>query len=421
MKKTTHKKIDTTHVVREHEHLVQVLISIPLFETYNPKEDATLTVLGEMLTSGAGRYTREAFTDALLNLGTTLKVSSGEGRLAIAVTTTETGLKKVLALLTLMLRSPRFEAKELARIKKHAQNMLPLLMEDARSRAYDTFVSRIVHPQDIRYEAPPDTVVQHVQRVTLGDVRKLHKRVGARAYTVTVGGSQKSVALVERALRITGSETAPHVYFENQNIEEREVSLINIPHKQNIEFTLGAPLPILPSDSEYPAFIFGMNVLGLQGGFAGRLMSTVREREGLTYSIYGKVEGVSKTQHGFWRIVTFFNPKDAQKGITATLREISLMQKKGITESELTRFKAIMNTRRTLKRDSLTVQIGELHSLKLMELSPAEYESFYASVAKLTVDQVNRTMKKYLDPERIVISGAGPISGVRKDLKGFEA
>jgi zinc protease len=420
MKKATHKNVEVTHVVREDAHLVHALISIPLFETYNTKEEATLTVLSEMLTSGSGKYTREGFTDALLNLGATLKVSCGEGELTIILTATETEIKKVLSLLTLMLKNPRFEAKELVRIKKHSRNMLPLLLEDARSRAYDTFVSHVVHPQDIRFEVAPNILVEMIQNISLSDVKKLHKKLLMRNRTVTIGGSPASVALVEKMLKTKNGEHAPHVYFENQNISNREVFLINIPHKQNIEFTLGAPLPLLPTDTEYPAFIFGMNVLGLQGGFAGRLMSTVREREGLTYSIYGKVDGVSKTQHGFWRIMTFFNPKDAMKGVTATLREVSLMQKKGITKSELVRFKAIMNTRRALKQDSLIAQISELHSLKLLEITPSEYDSLYTAIANLTVEEVNKVMKKYLDVERIVVSGAGPVKSIEKELQTFQ-
>jgi zinc protease len=201
--------------------------------------------------------------------------------------------------------------------------------------------------------------------------------------------------------------------------EKREVLLVDIPNKQNIEFSVGGVLPLYPTDPEYRAFTFGMSVLGLQGGFSGRLMSTVREKEGLTYSIYGKPEKATKTEQGFWRIMTFFNPKDAVRGITSTLTQVEKMRKQGITEDELVRFKAIIETRIALKEDSLLRKLAELQNWREAGLTEEEYQLYRNDIANMTVERVNGAMKKYLDPKKIAISGAGPVSKVRKDLERF--
>lgn len=205
----------------------------------------------------------------------------------------------------------------------------------------------------------------------------------------------------------------------SQIVKGKKLLLQSIASKQNIDLSIGSSLPLTISDDDLAPFTFGLAVLGKWGGFAGRLMSTVREKEGLTYGIYARFEGVSKTEAGYWRIMTFFAPKDVVQGINSTLREINKIHNSGITESEWRRFKNILQTGEVLVYDSLAGTVGFVHGALLSGLGFAEYKKYRECLYNCSRAEVNRALKKYLDPSNIVISAAGPVDKVAKDLKAI--
>lgn len=410
-------------VIRVHERLVVCTVTGTMEEVHSVEKDATHMVFIEALRAGSGTMKRDEFLDAEGKLGTHITISEGDGTIRVSFQVLDTFLPQTLKLLDALLQKPRFEAREISRIKEHLVNALILAKEDARSHAYSEFVNTLVSKDDVRYSFSIDDTITAVKKVTAQDLKKLHRALLTGSWLYTVGGSERSCAHVIRSLtsikKVHGGKAVPSTERKIKTQTKRTVLQKDIPNKQNIEFSIGGALPLTRSMSDFAAFSFGMSVLALYGGFTGRLMSTVREKEGLTYTIYGRAESVTKIQEGYWRIMTFFAPKDAEKGITSTIREITSMYEKGISKDELTRFKAILNTRRALLQDSLIKQVADIHAQREIGLTKDEYKTFVEEIQNLSTNQVNAVMKKYLDPKFLVISAAGPIKSVKKQIDSF--
>ena len=415
--------VQSMSVVREGEKFVLLELSLELNTPYTVRSEPLQLVYAEALLAGSGTLSRAAFLDALHTLGAHIGVSAGGDSIDIVMRTRTENLQKTLTLLKTIFSAPRFEEKELKRIKELLINNLQLAKEDARARAQANFVNVLVSKDDYRYSYDIDEIIAQIRTITKKDLLKFHAQLSQIPAHYVVGGNREDCARTERVvLSILKQNTkAAPVTNEPHPLEHagRTVKLFDIAHKQNIEFAIGAPLPLLRSDSDYAACSFGMNVLALQGGFSGRLMSIVREKEGLTYSIYGRIESVTKHQYGYWKIGTFFSPKDAIQGITSTLRELTRIHEQGITEDELVRFKAILNTRFTLVEDSLIRKVGEAFMLMGVTMTPQEFEAYKKQVASLTVENVNTALRKYFNPKELVISGAGPIASVKAELLAF--
>jgi zinc protease len=162
-----------------------------------------------------------------------------------------------------------------------------------------------------------------------------------------------------------------------------------------------------------------MSVLGISGGFSGRLMSTVREKEGLTYGIYAYLESATKDESGYMRLMTFFSPKDIIKGLTSTFREITTLYKEGITKTELNHFKTILHTRHQLIFDSLQNTTQYQHQLLLKGF---DIESDYIYMEKLlsvTQTSVHTAIINHLNPASFAFSMAGPTKAVKSDVEAF--
>jgi zinc protease len=118
--------------------------------------------------------------------------------------------------------------------------------------------------------------------------------------------------------------------------------------------------------------------------------------------------------------MTFFAPDKVMQGISSTLREIDVIRKTGITESEYVRFKNIIKTSEALLQDSIASTVSYFHGSQQKGLSLEEIGNYRKEMLDVTIDDVNAALKKYLDPESLIIAAAGPITKNAKELKALE-
>lgn len=424
MTTTTSTVTNTSNITRKDERIAVLEISMRNEALHTPRRIAIALIYSEALRSGAGKLSREKFLDAESKLGSSIQTSADSSRLHISVRALDTTVAPTLLLLKSMLLAPQFAAREIVRIQELLKNALLLEKENARSQAYINFLETVTEKTDPRRQFQIDVLISELKKVTSTDIKKLHREFLDGEWLYTCGGSETTCSKLSKRIeelrkKFSSREKVAVQTWKSKSPTKRVITLADIPSKQNIEFSIGNALPMVRNNPDFPAFVFGISVLALWGSFTGRLLCTVREKEGLTYVIYGKTEGVTMREEGFWRIMTFFNKKDAVQGITSTLREITKMHAKGITQDELKRFKAILHTRYALIDDSLMKRVHEAQNLKESGMTEVEYVKFKDDIKNMTLTRVNTAMKKYLNPKNLVISGAGPTKGIEKELQKF--
>ena len=413
-------------IEKENERIFNTLLSI---KTHSPiksaETDALYTVYCQILLSGCGTYSREAFLNAVNLLGASISVDIGNGILIFTLSSLDTNHSKLMLLFKTMLSKPTFSAQELKRIKELLKNELIEETEDAKSRSFDELVNTLYATENRRHTFTPNELSKALELVTISSLKKLHADVLAKQWIYTIAANPQIAKKTQQTIlslrKLFATNTITSQTFTNEIHTKKAIILTSIPSKQNIEMSIGSALPVFTTDPSYAAFVFGLNVLGKWGGFAGRLMSIVREKEGLTYGIYARVETTTKEEYGYWRIMTFFSPEKAVQGLTSTLREIQLIRTKGITQHEYERFKNILKTGQVLIGDSILKRIQEMHSFQLREYSYKQMEEFKEMLMNVTKAEVNKALATYIHEDALVISAAGPIEKVRKELSAFGA
>lgn len=391
-----------------------------------PENNLLLAIYGDLLFSGTNRKDRATLTNALQEAGIDISITSGEGVTTLSLTVLKSELKIATSLLREIILESAFKESELKRAKTTLKNSLELGKDNAKQIAHDLLRRELFKAGSPAYSYLPEDYVPLVEKTKRSSLVKLHDTLLASEYIVTMGGDTNTLSTLEKLVielrDKTDLQSANHL-AENLPTEIKQLKLVSrdIASKQNLELSIGAPLPLRLDDADYSAFLFGLHVLGHWGGFAGRLMSTVREKEGLTYGIYAKMEAVNLRRTGYWRVMTFFAPKDVKQGITSTLREIKAISQKGITESEWKRFHNIIRTSEALLEDTFTGQISLAHSNAVAGLSPDAYLALKNRLKNVKRTEVNQALKKYLSPDRLIICLTGPTkaipSGVAKLLK----
>lgn len=401
---------------------VSLYITSSVLEANTSDNTAMGLLYSDLILSGSDKLSRDEFQFKLNELGSTISAAFSDGKFSFHLSATKEKVKKTLSLLELMLTKPAFKGPELKRASRTLVNALLQHKEDAKSIAHDALKNSFFTADSQHYSHSPELLMVSVASTKLSEFKTLHAKVMSSPWSVTVGAADEVVDMVFKNIsKLKKTNEAPTVRDDSAfiGLNNRQVITHEVPSKQNIELSIGGYLPLTLQDGELPAFVFGLSVLGKLGSFAGRLMSTVREKEGLTYGIYAQVLGISANEVGYWRIMTFFSPKDVVKGITSTLREVKQIQSKGITESELTRFKTILKTADSLIFDSLNGATTLVHNRLVGGQSWEEHLEFRNRLYSCTRSEVNKALKEYLNPESITISAAGPIATVKKELEQF--
>lgn len=402
---------------------VSAYITIDIHEEQSVSKQALQLMFGDSLLSGAGKYSRAEFLSAVNFLGASIGVSVIDGTLTISLKTVSQNFKKLLPLVDTMLTKPLFLKSEIERIRTTVTNQLHDSKEDSKSISYNGLRNTLYGQGDRKFTFNIDDLVTEVQSIQNSQLfKKLHRSLLTKSWTCSMAGEASSITALEKVVkRIKKGYSKPNsvASVHQQKAPQSIVVLKNIPSRQNIDLSIGAPLPFTLHHPDYPPLVFGVSVLGKWGGFTGRLMSTVREKEGLTYGIYSRLEGFSGVEQGFWSTMTFFSPDKALQGLTATFREINKLYQEGISEAELNKFKIILGTQQTLIQDSVSGLLADLHSYHCRQFTLSEMKEHKERLLNLSKDDVNRAIRTYLNPTTLTISGAGPVSSVKKSIQAL--
>lgn len=398
--------------------IAKAIITIDLHDTNSLHDQALFACYGELLLAGTDTLTRQQIQDSINKIGAGLSVNIDGGQLELTLTSIATAWPALLKIVESILLHASFSTKEIARVKKSAHNDLHNQQEDGTYQAHQVLTNALYDTTDRQAQLPEKTIQAEVATLQRSAFKTLHTRMLQRPAAASVVGNNKVVQTFETFIKkvSTKQALAVDVTGKTRPVTKQKIVTTDIPSLQNIDFSIGCVTPLLIRDDEYSSLLFGMAVLGKWGGFAGRLMSTVREKEGLTYSIYGRLCIAKATEHGYARIMTFFSPKQVHQGLTSTFREINQIVTQGITDQELIAFKEILFTQSVLRNDSPGQRLAVLHYFNELGFTLIEIERYEAALQQVTKQSVNAALSKYIVPNNLIVSAAGPVKNMRTEL-----
>jgi zinc protease len=190
---------------------------------------------------------------------------------------------------------------------------------------------------------------------------------------------------------------------------EAAATVATIPQKASIDYIAGIGTRITNEHPDYPALTLGLQVLGNRSGFTGRLMSIVREQEGLTYGVYALPVGFASLVDGYAMVWGTFAPQLFERGRAAVLREVRRIVKEGATDEEVVRHRTLFEARSRVSLGNSGALARAAHDIVADGRRLSELDQFPQRILKLTTKEVNAALKKYLNPDKLSEAAAGPI------------
>ena len=172
-------------------------------------------------------------------------------------------------------------------------------------------------------------------------------------------------------------------------------------------------VPGIPaSDPQRTALSVMTHVLG--GGMSSRLFQTVRERNGLCYSIYSHHAGFDDT--GLFAIATATRPKDARKATSLAFKEFRKIAAKRVAADELAAAKSAM-IGRLLRSTETAIASARFYGSRWRARLPLETPDDRAeAIMKVTADEVQAVAERIAVRHRRRAHGPG-----RSDRPGRRA
>ncbi len=248
------------------------------------------------------------------------------------------------------------------------------------------------------------TTAETLARINVADMQAFHtQHIGAcRAKVSIVGAVSRAQAqtlvatLLSRLPAASGCAPLPPV---------GEIAALTAPVEQNIPFAsaqahvlIGQP-GFQRRDPDFLALLVGNHILG-GGGFVSRLTNEVREKRGLSYSVYSYF--AAGLHAGAFTVGLQTRPDQAAQAVKVSRDVIARFVAEGPTEAELRAAKDNLIGGFALRIDSNKKLLGNVANIAWNDL-PLDYlDQWSTKVEALTLADVRTAMAKKLQPERMV-------------------
>jgi zinc protease len=180
---------------------------------------------------------------------------------------------------------------------------------------------------------------------------------------------------------------------------------IPIPDRSQTSVVWGHAGELRRSDLDFYATQV-MSLILSGGSMTSRLSTSIRDEQGLAYSVFGYFD--AGLFPGPYRVVLGTNPANARKALAGLDAEIQRIQRSGVTQREVDEAVAYLTGRFPLRLETNDGVADMLWSMEFFNLG-ADYIDRYAGYYRaVTVPQVNAAARAHLHPDRATVVVAGP-------------
>jgi len=404
-----------THV----RDVVVVLGALPAGDAMAGAGNAAVPSLtGMMLDRGTTRLDKFAIAERLEDVGASISFGVGTQSLEIRAKCLRKDLPMVLSILAAELRTPALPAAELAKAKQQLIGSLRESLQNTGARAQEAFSRAVFPPGHPNRPHSVEDMLSATQSATLDEIKAFHaKYVGPKHLTLIFAGDVNDAAVRREVAKDFAGWKGGEDYLRSgppgTAAGEVPSRVIEVPLKDKPSTTivLGQADGMRYRDPDALPLRVGTAILGQ--GFTGRLMGTVRDREGLTYGIGAGVSADSIVE-GAWSISATFAPTLLDHGVASTRRVLEAWWKDGVTDDELTArkqgliggyFVGLSTTGGLATTILTTIQRG--YDLSWLDGYPE-------AVRAMSREDVNRAIRTHLDPSTMVLVEAGSVAAPAK-------
>ena len=393
-------------LVEEHAiPIIAVSFAVPRGAYHDPQGKEGLSyLLSATLDEGAGDLDSQAFRGRLDDHAISLAFDSDRDQFSGGLETLSEFRDEAFELLALSINRPRFDTDAVERMKGQIVANLAREQTDPGEIAVKGWFAAAFG--EFGYGRPSSGTVESVQALAPQDLRDHFADMlaleGMKIGVVGDIAADELGPLLDRAFGGLKSRTSLEPIPDTTPVEEPTTLTVELDVPQTeLRFGMNG---LKRSDPDFvPAYV--MNYILGGGGFSSRLYEEVREKRGLSYSVYsylfplagaGLVLGGAATR------------SDRAATTLAVIRdEIERMRDAGPTEAELDAAKRYLTGAYPLRFDSNSNIAEQLVAIQIEDLGIDYVDRRNALIEAVTIEDAKRVARELLRPDRMIVIAVG--------------
>ena len=376
------------------------------------EKDAPASLTGAMLMRGTEKRTRQQIADALDKLKAQVRVFGTTTGATVSIQTTKENFPAVMAVIGEVLRQPSFPESEFEALKQQQVTFLESQRTEPNAIA-QLNAERHLHPYpkgDVRYVSTIDEEIADLKATKLEDVKNFYQQFygASKGEFAAVGDIDAEAAQKQVSQLLNGWRSKAH--YQRVVTDYKSVPSVNqtfeTPDKANATFVAVQPIKMDDENPDYPALLLSNYMLG--GGFLNsRLATRIRVKEGLSYGVGSQLMIPTKEDSGTFLTYAITAPQNMGKVESSFRDEVTKTLQGGFTAEEIAAAKSGWLQSRQVSRGQDNELTRELASHAYWGRTMQWNAKLEDAVKNLTPDQVNSTLRKYLNLGQISIFKAG--------------
>ena len=404
-------------VVRHHEQpavILQLMIGAGAASDPDGK-NGVAALTGHLLDQGTTSRTATEIADTIDTIGGILNVGAGMEQSFVSVLVMTDSFEFGADLVADIARNPSFAPAEIERQRQQVLSGLQVSYDDPTYLAGMVF-GRLVygfHPYGMPHNGTPASVLG----ITRDDLRAFHETYYApnNALLGIVGDidAEAAFAAAERVFADWERKTLPPPYSDALPEPTRRVVVIDKPGSVQTAIRVGH-VGLARASPDFLAFDVAIKILGGEGG--NRLGSVLRTERSLTYA--ASADMASRRFGGDFMAKTDTRSDATAEALRLMVEEVARLRRERVSRRELENAQAYLTGSFPLTIETPNAIAAQVLQSLLYGLDLANLPTYPDRINAVTVDDIQRVTRRYLQPQRLSIVLVGEASAFVADLPG---
>ncbi|NQT13241.1 MAG: insulinase family protein, partial [Planctomycetes bacterium] len=398
-------------LIKQHSHLPLVniqafVLGASLVDTQSTAGRSAL--VGAMLDKGTAKHTAQQIADYFDSIGGQFGMGAGRNTLLGSATTLREDFPRAAALFAECFTRPTFPQEEFEKQKTLTLGAIARRADSAHQEAFEFFYDNL--PAGSPYHLVQGGKVETIQPLTAEDLRAYHaKYFVPNNMLVTVYGDvdpDEAMALVEK--HFGGLRPDPNfrsIDFDRPNAIAESI----VRHKQTGKPTgivlLGYPGTSIIDEKDHAALVLLDAVMSGYGYPGGWLHTELRE-EGLVYFVHAMQ--LTGPAPGYFVVLAQVDPAKIDEVVGRIQRNVAKAKAGEITPEEFRTAQQMVVALHAQDNTTIGQQAQQAAIDELYGLGHDYDKSFDARIEAVTLDDVVRAARKYLDKHVLVTTSPNP-------------
>ena len=406
-------------VLPDHEQEGMVMaLQLPFGRFSDPSgQEGCAELCVGLMQKGTENRSFEQFSETFENKGATLFADLGEEHAMIGVKMLSRFKDELFPCFWEMVIAPRFDPRELTRLKQEMITALRAETVDPGTIASRHFYHAFAGPQ---HPAGRHHSIRTLKKLTREDIISFFRsNVIPGGCTLVVAGdfseewfSRYAASSIEQ-----WKSTLKRTVFEAKpvKVQNKSIRLVEKNDLTQVSLVIGQEAP--GEMDEYRNSIALANYIFGAGNFSSRLMARIRSSAGRTYGIVSHV--TAERRFGAITISTSTQNRQLTEVVNTIVGEFRLLHENGVTREELENAKRFVTGNMAFQLEGITNLVEKLLWLYFYNRTTSYIEQFESMINAITLESVNDAVRTCFDPERLIIIGVGKKTEIASQLSAF--